>query len=74
MDTLKNAFNLEIGYSDHSRSIAVPIAAAAWATIEKHLTLDRKLPGPDHQAFEPPEFRSMVEAIRQGRAGPGFPH
>jgi N-acetylneuraminate synthase len=76
MDTLKNAFNLEIGYSDHSPGIAVPIAAAARGAtvIEKHLTLDRKLPGPDHQAsLEPPEFRSMVEAIRQVELALGSP-
>jgi N-acetylneuraminate synthase len=68
MDTLRRAFGLSTGYSDHSRGIAVPIAAAARGAtvIEKHFTLDRSLPGPDHQAsLEPPELIEMVEAIRQ---------
>jgi len=68
METLKKAFGLAVGYSDHSLGIAVPIAAAALGAniIEKHITLDRNLPGPDHQSsLEPGEFHFMVEAIRQ---------
>lgn len=68
MDTLRDAFELPVGLSDHSSGIAIPIAAAARGAviIEKHLTLDRELPGPDHQAsLEPTEFKKMVKSIRQ---------
>ncbi|WP_338825218.1 N,N'-diacetyllegionaminic acid synthase [Moorella humiferrea] len=68
MLTMKQAFALPVGYSDHTMGIAVPIAAAALGAevIEKHLTLDRNLPGPDHRAsLEPGEFKEMVAAIRQ---------
>ncbi len=67
MDTLRVAFGLPVGYSDHTAGIDVPIAAAAReaVVIEKHLTLDRSLPGPDHKAsIEPDEFARMVAAIR----------
>jgi N-acetylneuraminate synthase len=68
MDTLRDKFALSVGYSDHTRGIAVPIAAAARGAviIEKHFTLDRNLPGPDHKAsLEPGELRQMVNSIRQ---------
>lgn len=68
MDTLKLAFNLPVGYSDHSVGITVPIAAVARGAtiIEKHFTLDRHLPGPDHQAsLEPDELKKMVQSIRE---------
>ncbi len=68
MDTIAQAFNLEVGYSDHTRGIAIPIAAAARGAkiIEKHFTLDRKLPGPDHQAsLEPDELVMMVRSVRE---------
>jgi N-acetylneuraminate synthase len=68
MDTLRAAFGLPVGYSDHTAGIAVPIAAVARGAmvIEKHFTLDRSLPGPDHQAsLEPGELKEMVAAIRQ---------
>lgn len=68
MGTLCAAFGLPIGYSDHTEGIAVPVAAAALgaAVIEKHFTLDRGLPGPDHRAsVEPAELESMVRSIRQ---------
>jgi N-acetylneuraminate synthase len=68
MDTLARAFGLAVGYSDHTTGIAVPVAAAARgaSVIEKHLTLDHDLPGPDHRASaEPSEFKAMVEAVRQ---------
>jgi N-acetylneuraminate synthase len=68
MDTLKSAFNLPVGYSDHTAGIAVPIAAVARGAkvIEKHFTLDRHLPGPDHKAsLEPDELTKMVKSIRQ---------
>lgn len=67
MDALAEAFNLPVGLSDHSRGIAVAIAAAARnaSMIEKHFTLDRSLPGPDHKAsLEPGELKEMVAAIR----------
>jgi N,N'-diacetyllegionaminate synthase len=65
--SMKATFSLEVGYSDHTYGIEIPIAAVALGArvIEKHLTLDRKLPGPDHQAsLEPREFKAMVDAIR----------
>lgn len=68
MDTLQDAFGLPVGFSDHTTGIAVPIAAAARGAvmIEKHFTLDRNLPGPDHKAsLEPSELTGMVKAIRQ---------
>ncbi len=68
MDTLRSAFNLPVGYSDHTRGISIPIAAVARdaAIIEKHFTLDRSLPGPDHKAsLEPDELKNMVAAIRE---------
>jgi N-acetylneuraminate synthase len=68
METMHTAFGLPVGLSDHSVGIAIPIAAAALgaSVIEKHFTLDRKLPGPDHQAsIEPDELRLMVKSIRE---------
>jgi N-acetylneuraminate synthase len=68
MDTMRMAFGLPVGLSDHTPGIAVPIAAVALgaAVIEKHFTRDRNLPGPDHKAsLEPDELKSMVTAIRQ---------
>lgn len=68
MATMAEAFGLRIGFSDHSKGIAVPIAAVALGAvvIEKHLTLDRTLPGPDHVAsIEPEQFAAMVSSIRQ---------
>lgn len=67
MDTLRNEFGVAVGYSDHTRGIEVPIAAVALGAtvIEKHFTLDRNLPGPDHKAsLEPDELKAMVSAIR----------
>ena len=64
---IKNELNTKIGYSDHTLGIEVPIAAVALGAkvIEKHFTLDRNLPGPDHRAsLEPEELRSMVLTIR----------
>lgn len=74
MRTLEEAFGLAVGYSDHTAGITVAVAAAALGAnvIEKHLTLDRKLPGPDHAAsLEPAEFTEMVAAIRTARAALG---
>ena len=67
MDTLRQTFHLPVGLSDHSISITVPVAATALGAcvIEKHFTLDRNLPGPDHRAsLEPEELMQMVTAIR----------
>lgn len=67
MATLRAAFGLPVGYSDHTPGIEIAVAATALgaSVIEKHLTLDRALPGPDHSAsLEPAEFGQMVAAIR----------
>jgi N-acetylneuraminate synthase len=67
MSTFKKCFDLEIGYSDHTQGTHVPIAAVALGAsiIEKHFTLDKTLPGPDHQAsLEPHELKYMVDCIR----------
>jgi N,N'-diacetyllegionaminate synthase len=67
MQTIKNELQVEVGYSDHTLGIEVPIAAVALGAtvIEKHFTLDRNLPGPDHRAsLEPHELEQMVKAIR----------
>lgn len=68
MDTLRQAFDLQTGYSDHSPGISIAIAAAARGAciIEKHFTLDKKLPGPDHAAsLEPHELQAMISSIRE---------
>jgi len=67
MQTLAAACKLPVGYSDHTLGIEVPVAAVAMGAkiIEKHFTLDKKLPGPDHKAsLEPGELKEMVKAIR----------
>ncbi len=64
---LRDEFGIKVGYSDHTKGIEVPIAAVALGAdvIEKHFTLDRNLPGPDHKAsLEPNELKAMVDAIR----------
>ncbi len=74
MVTLRERFGVPVGYSDHTLGIAVAVAAVALGAcaIEKHLTLDRGLPGPDHRAsLEPPEFSEMVKAIRAVEAALG---
>lgn len=74
MATLRSAFQVPAGLSDHSLGIAVPIAAAALgaAMIEKHITADRSMPGPDHSfALEPPELAEMVKGIREAEAALG---
>jgi N,N'-diacetyllegionaminate synthase len=67
MATLEAAFGRTVGYSDHTLGIEIAVAAVAMGAriLEKHFTLDRRQPGPDHKAsLEPDEFRAMVEAIR----------
>lgn len=67
MQSIHTAFGVNVGYSDHTLGIEVAIAAVAMGAIviEKHLTMDRHLSGPDHKAsLEPDEFKTMVTAIR----------
>jgi len=67
LTTLREAFHLPVGYSDHTRGIEIPLAAVALGAtiIEKHFTLDQTLPGPDHRAsLEPRELKKMVQGIR----------
>ncbi len=67
IQTLRTAFQVPVGYSDHSAGITAPIVATALgaAVIEKHYTLSRDLPGPDHRfAIEPDELTAMIQAIR----------
>lgn len=68
MGTLRDAFGLEVGYSDHTLGIEVSMMAAAHGAtvLEKHFTLDRRLPGPDHAAsVEPDELAELVTAVRR---------
>lgn len=67
MKTISDFFNLPVGYSDHTSGIIVPIAAVAMGAcvIEKHFTLDKNFPGPDHKAsLEPGEFKEMVRSLK----------
>lgn len=67
MCSMKERFGLEVGYSDHTKGIEVPIAAVAMGAtiIEKHFTLDKNMEGPDHKAsLEPDELKQMVDSIR----------
>ncbi|HQJ90882.1 MAG TPA: N-acetylneuraminate synthase [Paludibacteraceae bacterium] len=67
MLTIKSEFGVNVGYSDHTQGIEVPVAAVALGAtvIEKHFTLDRNMPGPDHKAsLEPDELKAMVSSIR----------
>ena len=67
MDALRDSFKLSVGYSDHTEGIEVPIAAVARGAevVEKHFTLSRDLPGPDHHAsLEPNELVAMVRSVR----------
>lgn len=67
MQTIAQAFKVKVGYSDHTPGIEVPTAAVALGAsiIEKHFTLDKNLPGPDHKAsLEPQELKAMIAAIR----------
>lgn len=74
MVTLSDAFSLPVGFSDHSRGIHIAGAAVALGAtvIEKHLTLDRDMPGPDHRAsIEPDELAAMIASIRDVEAALG---
>ena len=74
METLRKAFQVPVGLSDHSEGVVIPAAAVALgaSAIEKHFTIDRTLPGPDHPfALSPPELKGMVRAIRDVEAALG---
>lgn len=74
MATMRTAFGVPVGLSDHTTGIAVPIAAATLgaAFVEKHFTLDRTMEGPDHPfALEPGELKAMVAGIREAQAALG---
>ena len=74
MDTMRVAFGVPVGLSDHTEGINVAIAAAARgaAFVEKHYTLDRSMKGPDHPfAIEPDELRAMISGIREVEAALG---
>lgn len=76
MDTLRQAFQVPVGYSDHTLGLTVPIAAVARGAnvIEKHFTVDKTLPGPDHSfALNPDELKAMVQSIREAEAAIGTP-
>jgi N-acetylneuraminate synthase len=76
MAEMHDAFGLPVGYSDHTiGSVAAVAAVALGATmVEKHFTLDRTLPGPDHAAsLEPDELAAYVSAVRDARAALGSP-
>jgi len=67
MNTVYHRFKLPVGLSDHTRGIEIPLAAVALgaSVIEKHFTLDKSLPGPDHAlSLEPPELRRLLQSIR----------
>lgn len=77
MDTLKKAFDLPVGLSDHTMGIGIPIAACAMGAemLEKHFTLDRTMEGPDQKmSIEPDELRLMIKSIRnvETAMGDGF--
>ena len=76
MGTMKDAFGFPVGYSDHTQGIEVDLAAVALGAtvIEKHFTLNRNLPGPDHKAsLEPNELKAMVDGIRKIELAMGTP-
>jgi N-acetylneuraminate synthase len=74
METLRSAFGVPVGYSDHTEGLEVALAAVALGAcvLEKHFTLDRSLPGPDHRAsLEPGELASLVRGVRAVEASLG---
>jgi N,N'-diacetyllegionaminate synthase len=74
MLSMQSAFDVNVGYSDHTLGIEIPLAAVALGAcvIEKHFTLDKNFAGPDHRAsLEPHEFKAMVEGIRKVEASLG---
>ena len=76
MNTIRHAFGVRVGYSDHTQGIEVSLAAVALGAVvlEKHFTLDRTLPGPDHAAsLEPDELAVLVQGIRRIEKALGRP-
>jgi len=76
LKTFQQAFDIPIGFSDHTPGIAIPIAAVALGAkvIEKHFTLDKNMQGPDHKAsLEPAEMKAMIEGIRATEKSMGNP-
>jgi len=74
MKTLADRFNIQVGYSDHTPGIEIPVAAVAMgaSVIEKHFTIDKTMDGPDHKAsLEPSELTDMVRAIRNVQSAMG---
>lgn len=74
METLSKTFDVPVGYSDHTEGILIPVVAVAMGAciIEKHYTIDRTLPGPDHKAsLSPSELKEMVHAIRSVESAMG---
>jgi sialic acid synthase SpsE len=74
MKTMQHAFNVPVGFSDHTLGIHISLAAVAMGAciVEKHFTLDRNLPGPDHSfALEPDELKEMIRCIREIEAAQG---
>ena len=74
METMRRRFGVDVGYSDHTPGIEVPIAAAALGAVivEKHFTLDKNMKGPDHRAsLEPEELAAMVRGIRRAEEALG---
>jgi N,N'-diacetyllegionaminate synthase len=77
MNKMREELNLDVGYSDHTKGTEVSVAAVALgaSVIEKHFTVDRNLPGPDHKAsLEPEELKMMVQAIRNVELALGQPY
>lgn len=67
MNTLKKEFDVPVGYSDHTLGVVIPVVAVAMgaSVIEKHFTMNKKLPGPDHSSsLEPDELKEMIKQIR----------
>lgn len=76
MATMRAAFGVPVGFSDHTTGISVPVAAAALGAcaVEKHFTLDCNMEGPDHRAsIEPDELAAMVQGVRSANAALGSP-
>lgn len=74
IETMRTAFRVPVGYSDHSPGLLAPIVATTLgaAVLEKHFTTDRSRPGPDHRfALEPDDLRAMVQAVRDTEAALG---
>jgi N-acetylneuraminate synthase len=68
METIRKAFDVPVGFSDHTVGISISLAAAALgaAVLEKHVTLDKNLPGPDHRAsLDPAELKAMIRGVRE---------